>query len=126
MALWRQHVLHHLLSINEWDERLPCADPLARCSSMLILASCSRCPEPLEAVPSTPSPTLTPARRSAFSGAMPAAHLLLLCLASVSPSSGPGAAIHTSNNSWSSQRKEQKQTYTRGNTQHAKANKRHS
>ena len=68
---------HHLLSINEWNERLPCADPLARCSSMLILASCSRCPEPLEAVPSTPSPTLTPACNNSFSGAVPAAHLPL-------------------------------------------------
>ena len=44
---------------------------------MLILASCSKFPEPLEAVPSTPSPTFTPASSNALTGAMPAAHLLL-------------------------------------------------
>jgi hypothetical protein len=49
----------------------PCAEPEARCRSMARRTSCSRCPESLDAEPSTPMPTFTFVSSSFLTGAMP-------------------------------------------------------
>ena len=71
-ALKTQSILIILASGNALCRGLPSADPEARCSSMASLTSCSRCPESLEADPSTPMPTFTLASSSFLTGAMPA------------------------------------------------------
>lgn len=53
-------------------QRSPWAEPEARCRSNASLTSCSKCPESLEAVPSTPIPTFTLVSSSFLTGAIPA------------------------------------------------------
>src|SRR5687767_1434552 len=65
------------LRLGDGDAEKPVMPSLTRATSIALRTSAKRCEPSLEAEPSTPRPTLTPAARYSLTGAMPEASRIL-------------------------------------------------